>query len=346
MISGDNNKAALAVGIDHYSQPNMLYGCVKDAQKVADCLASHENMSRNMQVTTLLSSSLSDVASERIVEAIEELFSSTLTCAVIYLAGHSVLKPSTSDLILVTPDGEKRSRGVSLNEIMNLANEAFPRIQSTIIVLDTCNSGALGEFRSSNASTTTSTLGEGVTVLAASGRKQSASEQGAGGIFTSLMLEALHGGAADLLGRVTPAAVYSFIDQNFGAVGQRPVYKANVSRFTSLRQCEPPIDIRHLKNLPKWFPINTDDSKMQDHHALNEKYEPKRDNVPKWITDIEPDPDLVKIFEGLQACNRQGLVVPVDAEHMYYAAIERKSCKLTPLGRHYRNLVLRGELGI
>ncbi|SMX28210.1 Caspase domain protein [Pelagimonas phthalicica] len=346
MIAGENNKAAVVVGIDHYSQPNMLYGCVADAQNVADCLAAHENRARNMQVTPLLSGVSADVTADRIMDAIEELFQSTLSCAVIYLAGHSVYKPNSSDLVLVTPEGEKKSRGVSLQEIMNLANDAFPRVQSTVIILDTCHSGALGENRISNSASATSTLGEGVTILAASGRKQRAGERNAGGIFTSLMLEALKGGAADLLGRVTPAAVYSFVDQNFGAVGQRPVYKANVSRFTSLRQCEPPIDIEHLKNLPKWFPENAANPDMQDQHALDERYEPNRDNVPKELMDIPPDPKLTMIFEGLQACNRQGLVVPVGAAHMYYAAIERKSCALTPLGRHYRNLVVRGELGV
>jgi len=34
-----------------------------------------------------------------------------------------------------------------------------------------------------------------------------------------------------------------------------------------------------------------------------------------------------------------GLVVPVSEEHMYYAAINSKSCRLTALGGHYWRLV-------
>ena len=36
--------------------------------------------------------------------------------------------------------------------------------------------------------------------------------------------------------------------------------------------------------------------------------------------------------------NRHGLIVPVDAEHMYYATINSTGCKLTALGAHYRKL--------
>ncbi|WP_380941490.1 hypothetical protein [Sphingomonas floccifaciens] len=46
----------------------------------------------------------------------------------------------------------------------------------------------------------------------------------------------------------------------------------------------------------------------------------------------------MRIFKGLQACNRNGLVVPVGTEHMYYAAIESRSCRLTAIGAHYRKL--------
>ncbi|WNM07535.1 hypothetical protein RI056_10505 [Komagataeibacter nataicola] len=53
---------------------------------------------------------------------------------------------------------------------------------------------------------------------------------------------------------------------------------------------------------------------------------------------VEPIEEHVAVFKGLQACNRNGLVVPVGAEHMYYAAIESKSCRLTAIGAHYRKL--------
>ena len=339
-----NDKAAVVVGIDEYSRRGMLYGCCADAQQMAKCLKIHENGHPNMDVTLMTSATSRQVTTRDINDALEELFASTLRCAVVYLAGHSITNKRTGETTFVTQDGDTQDAGVRLEDILGAANDAFPRIQSTVIILDTCSAGSIGESATNGARMNTSTLGEGVTVLAASGRRQAAGETVDGGVFTTLMVEALKGSAADLLGHVTPASVYAFIDQNFGAVGQRPVYKANVSRFISLRECAPRIDPEYLLSLPEWFPVAAKDPEMQDRHPLDPRYEPNRDNVPQAIMDIEPDPVLTAIFSGLQACNRQGLVVPDDAELMYYAAINSKLCRLTPLGRHYRNLVDRGSL--
>lgn len=38
------------------------------------------------------------------------------------------------------------------------------------------------------------------------------------------------------------------------------------------------------------------------------------------------------------------LVVPVGEEHMYYAAINNKACKLTAQGQHYWNLVNKNTI--
>ncbi|MGF1573365.1 MAG: caspase family protein, partial [Sumerlaeia bacterium] len=40
----------------------------------------------------------------------------------------------------------------------------------------------------------------------------------------------------------------------------------------------------------------------------------------------------VAIFKDLQKMEGVGLVVPVSEEHMYYAAMNSKSCRLTALG--------------
>ena len=45
-----------------------------------------------------------------------------------------------------------------------------------------------------------------------------------------------------------------------------------------------------------------------------------------------PDPEHTAVFAVLQSYNRLGLLVPVDAEHMWHAAMQSKSCRLTALG--------------
>ena len=39
-----------------------------------------------------------------------------------------------------------------------------------------------------------------------------------------------------------------------------------------------------------------------------------------------------------------GLIVPVDEEHMYYAAMNSKSCRLTALGAQYWRLANENKL--
>ena len=51
-----------------------------------------------------------------------------------------------------------------------------------------------------------------------------------------------------------------------------------------------------------------------------------------------PNPSNTAIFSILQKFNRVNLLVPVNAPHMYHAAMESKSCKLTVLGEHYRRV--------
>jgi hypothetical protein len=51
------------------------------------------------------------------------------------------------------------------------------------------------------------------------------------------------------------------------------------------------------------------------------------------------------IFAILQKFNRVNLVVPGQgAPHMWHAAMESKTCKLTVLGEHYRRLVSSGRI--
>jgi hypothetical protein len=132
---------------------------------------------------------------------------------------------------------------------------------------------------------------------------------------------------------MSEAALYTLVDQTLGPWGgQRPIYKANVQTFVTLRQVQPKIPKEFLRQLPLLFPDETSELK------LDPSYEPARDNVPPDIMEIPVNEEHVAIFKGLQACNRHGLVVPVGAEHMYYAAIESKSCRLTAIGAHYRKL--------
>jgi hypothetical protein len=142
-------------------------------------------------------------------------------------------------------------------------------------------------------------------------------------MFTTRVCEALEGGAADILGEVTVASVYSYVHQLFGAADQRPMFKANLSKLAPLRKCIPAIAIDTLYKLPDYFPA------PDYEYPLDASYEPT----------AEPKDEVHElIFSHLQRYRAARLLEPVGEEHLYWAAMKKKSCKLTPLGRYYWKL--------
>ncbi|MBM7840937.1 hypothetical protein JOC54_004231 [Alkalihalobacillus xiaoxiensis] len=147
-------------------------------------------------------------------------------------------------------------------------------------------------------------------------------EVGNSGVFTSLILDALDGGAADPLGNVSVSSTYGYTDQALGACDQRPLLKANLSKLTALRKCLPKIKLSDLDTLLLF-------QTPFDHYYLDSSYEHSCENA---------NDENVLILKSLQRCCSAGLVKPEGEDHMYYAAINNKSCVLTPVGRHYWSL--------
>ena len=164
---------------------------------------------------------------------------------------------------------------------------------------------------------------------------QYATEENGRGVFTTLFVDALNGVAANLLGDVTPGSIYAYIDQSLGAWEQRPVFKTNVKSFVSLRKVQPSIQLDDLQRITEFFP------EAGCQFLLDPTFEPEMKDRSEGMPD--PDPENTRRFAVLQKFNRVNLVVPVDAQHMWNAAMESKGCRLTVLGEHYRRLVERGR---
>ena len=177
----------------------------------------------------------------------------------------------------------------------------------------------------------TTPLTEGMTILTASTKDQYASENNGSGVFTTLFVDALNGAAGNLVGDVTPGSVYAHIDQSLGPWAQRPLFKTNVKTFVSLRSVQPPIALSELQRLTEFFP------EPGFQFQLDPSFEPEIAGRPADA----PPPDSAKnaIFTILQKYNRVNMLKPVDAPHMWHAAINSKKCQLTVLGEHYRRLV-------
>ena len=68
-----------------------------------------------------------------------------------------------------------------------------------------------------------------------------------------MLIEALYGGAMNLLGEVSPGSIYSYIDKSLGSWEQRPIFKANIKNFVSLRKNVLPISIIELRRIIEFF---------------------------------------------------------------------------------------------
>ncbi|MGE4234091.1 MAG: caspase domain-containing protein [Bacteriovoracia bacterium] len=324
-------KKALIVGIDYYgSEDDNLHGCVNDAHSVKAVLERHGDGSVNFDIKLLSGTGPTASVSRRsLKDHIEKLFAGSEDVALFYFAGHGHIEATGG--YLLASDSKRGDEGVPLGEILTLANNS--RIKNKIIVLDSCHSGIAGDppTRSNVAE-----LSEGLTILTASTAEQYATEENGHGIFTTLFVDALNGAAANLVGEITPGSIYAHIDQSLGAWDQRPVFKTNVKNFISLRKVQPPLDQVELRRISELFP------RPGFEFGLNPTFEPEL----KGRSEGMPAPVLenTRTFAILQKYNRVNLVKPVDTTHMWHAAMESKSCKLTVLGEHYRRLAAKGLL--
>lgn len=237
-------RKALIIGIDDY--PNCpLDGCINDATNINRVLERNGDNSVNFQVRLVTPDKTAKKAD--IKQLISELFQGDSEVALLYFSGHGALTETGG--YIVTPDYKSYDEGISMNEILTFANKSGAR--NKLIILDCCHSGSFGEVPNND---TISNIGNGVTILAASRNWEAAMELDGDGVFTTLLIEALEGGAADIRGNITPGSIYSYVDQALGAWDQRPVFKTNISRFVQIRTVEPLIPLDVIREISKYFP--------------------------------------------------------------------------------------------
>ena len=316
-------RKALVVGIDYYSNVQSLFGCVNDAYEVKNVLERHGDGSVNFGVKLRVATAASSQLTRKdLKESVRELFAGDSDIALFYFAGHGHIEATGG--YLVASEATSGDDGLQLNDVLALANASSAK--NKVIILDSCHSGIAG---TPDVSVNRADLSEGLTILTASGADQYASEENGRGVFTRLLVDALRGGAANLVGDITPGSVYAHIDQSLGPWEQRPVFKTNVKTFTSLREVTAPIPLADLRRLAEFFPVPGFE------YPLDPSFEPEHPDA---------DPANTPKLAVLQKYVRVNLVVPVGVDHMYFAAVESKSCKLTVLGEHYRDLVARNRI--
>lgn len=335
-------KKALVIGIDNYpTKP--LSGCVNDARQVASLFARHGDGEPNFDVELLtapvpkpdgtvpdpqdpeMELSKPTLTKVQLSKKIRELFTGDAEVQLFYFAGHGTL--TSVGGYIDSSDTQSYDEGVAMDEVLSYANQSKAR--EKIIILDCCHSGAFGD-PNVNGNGRLCELSEGMVVLTAARDSEEAKENKQGhGVFTSLMVEALNGAAADLLGQITPGAIYHYVDQSLGSWEQRPIFKTHVTSWTPLRTVPPgpesPAIARDvLRKLVTYFPNPDDELKLAPEYEAS-----------------APGSDAAKvaIFKDLQAFAGVDLLVPVGEQEMYWAAMKSASCKLTAFGKRYWRLV-------
>ena len=317
-------RKALIVGINEYPTENELAWCDNDALAMKEYIATNGDGSPNFDVLMIIGS----CNQNDLTKAIQELFADDSDIALLYFSGHGA---DADGGYLVTTDFMSNSWGVRMTDILAMANNS--RSKNKIIILDCCFAAKMGESLLNN---NTSILGDGVTVMAASQSWQASAEneQIQHGVFTNLLIQGLAGGAADIGGSITPASLYSFVDQSLGSWQQRPVFKTNISQFLPIRTVNAKVPKQVLRNICKYFDNSSDEFQLDPSFEFTNTPAEERHAIEPYA-----DERNVQVFKELQLYESVGLVEPVDSEHMYFAAMEGKGCKLTALGLHYWRLV-------
>ncbi|WP_075343899.1 caspase family protein [Tenacibaculum agarivorans] len=312
-------RRALLVGINDYPR-NPLRGCINDANRMQEVFATHENGNPNFSCKLLTSDNI-EVTGGYLRKSIEELFNHRDNdTTLLYFSGHGAT--TKAGTYLVSQDGKPDDYGVSLMEIVALANNS--EAKEVIIILDCCHAGGnnidLGERKV--------VLREGVSILAASTGKQYSYEKNGSGVFTSIIYDAMLGSAADLRGKINLSSLYYFADTQLDAWQQRPVFKSHVSQMISLRDCKPKVPSDVLRKLPNYF--NNTKTGLQ----LSINYLPSENG----------NSELQNMMEDLHLYHINGLIQLPESKTLETAAQKNEACTLTPLGNYYKKLALSKKI--
>jgi hypothetical protein len=323
-------RRALVVGINNYSGLSPLGYAEHDAAAIARRLNydDDESTAINFQVRTLLDNK-EPVTRARLRAAIHDLFAdSTGLDLAFYFAGHGSI--SHTGGFLVTADGMRNDYGITMDELTNAAQ--CSQASSVLLMLDCCHAGAAGDVPGLNGASQRTLLRENMTIMAASLPMQEAAESAEGGLFTAALRDALDGAAADILGEITVASLYSAVEKRFSLWQQQPVAKSYMTRPIVLRKVKPRLSRQELRRVVEFFPTPGHRYQMQSDN------DPERDT--NGVARTHEDPDKVEIGRLFKRYRDAALInASIPGEDLYYVAQRSHTVELTLFGREYWRMV-------
>jgi hypothetical protein len=365
-------KKALVVGIDRYKDKRlMLRSAIHDSDAVARKLATHWNpdLGQNWSVDVWNEQRFPKIEREPLEEAIEAFLAPPEQAGVqfdllLYFSGHATIKGQ--NVYLRAYDGNVTSFTNLMNNVSGTHKQG---VRSVTLILDCCFSGDLGDDhgRDPFGLGPHSVLPSNVSILTASTPSQRAKEDGNHGYFTRHLVAGLDGGAADLIGEVTPTGLYSHVRRAMSGFEHQPVFKSYSHHQPVLRRTEPQIPLERLIEIGTYFK-DTDTIQLTEfHEGLPEFLElpnGTKERNPRWH--VGDDAGSIKRGKGraeftgsekqieldhLKLFRNAHLLVTDDGRDFWFVCMEpplspaeRDTVSLTPLGRYYRDLALAGSL--
>lgn len=297
----------------------------------------------------------------QIQRELAELLSAEADAVLFYFSGHGLVK--NLDGYLVTQDTEVHNPGFPISSLIRQINNAS-HIREITIILDCCYSGFMGSL--TDFGKDRSILRKGVAILASSQANEHARMKNNTSIFTKILLEALNGAAADLLGNVAVPDIYGYADKVLGPWEQRPLLICHVSTLNPLRRTKSTLTHKLVRRIGELFEHESSQYHL-DHSFLkngkvkgiqtekivstsdSETKKPEEDghncddDVKEEILSKSQKREVLKALIKLHAA---GLIKPSKGKNTTIKETAKKgaSCELTSSGKAYWRIVNNDQL--
>lgn len=368
-------RRALVVGVNNYDQLatnlSQLSSAARDASRLAPLLESNTDGSPNWIVTNMNDADGGKITRPQLKKAVTDLFrpSPELLARLaeehgtpdadptgpvrqellFYFSGHAAVDAGGTTRLYAYDDD-----WYSFVELMDIVSKT--RAESITIVLDCCMSGNVGHRSLSTRyqdplAVDLTLIPDNACILTASRPNEEAQENGHHGVFSEMLIGALEGAAADILGEVTSLGLYSHASGALGYDGQRPMFKANIEQPVLLRTVEAKVPAWSLHVLPDVFRVRyVDGTRSVLPVELTEAHEgiPGQDQErmsEEWVefggSEEQTVLDHLKLWRGAN------LVYTPSGKDFYKLTNESRPgddrrVVLTPMGLHYRRLAESG----
>ncbi|MCX2492850.1 caspase family protein [Pedobacter sp. PF22-3] len=215
---------ALLFGVDNYNERQYrLSSCLNDVRDLKIVLeAGTEEYA--FDVSTVNEDTLHHAFNKRL----RSFFDERTSISLFYFSGHAT---NDQDPVMMLKNYSTDNPGVPFSDVIGAASRS--KAMNTILILDCCYSGNLGNVIKSNT-----ILDKGLIILTSSAEtEESRCINGQRSSFTDLLIQALDGGAANERGIIDIASVFSYINKN-DTLAQRPIFKCNVENFLPLKKLD------------------------------------------------------------------------------------------------------------